>query len=112
MSNNSDIPNPVEITLSGRVYVLSPVPEQELGDVFPLMQHLVELDKRPYSFNANPILRAAAEQFILCALKPLYPDLPSNALWQVDGSELLHALDLALGLSGRLLTGIDLDEED
>lgn len=114
MNNISDIPNPVEVTLSGQVYVLSPVPARELEDAFPLLQQLVALDLKdePSSFNINPILRAASEQLVLCALKPLYPTLPVNALQAVSGKELLKAVDLTLGLSGRLFDGFDFDEED
>lgn len=116
MSDEHDIPKPVEVTLCGHTYVLSPVPARELGDAFPLLQQLTALDRaaerEASSFNVNPILRAAAEQLVLCALKPIYLTLPSNALRAVPGDELLKAVDLTLGLSGRIFEGIELDEED
>ena len=107
-----DIPTPIEVMLCGRTYVLSPVPERELRVAYPLLQHLAALDRENEegSFNVNPILRVAAEQVVLCALRPLYPTLPNN-LNAVAPQELLKALDLTLNLSGRIFDGLDLDEE-
>jgi hypothetical protein len=105
VSDARPLPPPAEVTLLGKTYSLSPLPEKDVRHMCELMLKLtkLELEELDLTVRINPILRKAGEEYLLACLLPLNQNFDPSILRAVPMEEMTRAVNAAVALSTRML---------